>query len=185
MYNHRTTNTPLPDPTDVDAVRGWLANRMPNVDAVRAWAGRLLAVLAPVPMLGSAEWLALAELDPRKIAAAVGPAVAHLAESTPAAVASRLRIELDEFATAWRRAHREASADVSRARTDLGYGIGPSHAELARRRQLTTMAPCACGTAVTLVHPLPDEHANRLPDMSWVRCPDCSQLTSVPRRDAA
>lgn len=182
-----TTASP-PDPTNVDAVRAWLAKRRPDVDAVRAWAHQMLADLGPVPALGSAEWLALAEQDPRKLAAAVRPALAHLVDSTPDAIAARMRVELDAFATAWRRAHKEASAAVSRARTDLGYGIGPSHVELVRRRQLTTTARCqACGTAVALAHPLPEEYAARLPDLSWVRCADCPQ--SVPlaarRRDAA
>ncbi|MFL6122581.1 hypothetical protein [Actinophytocola sp.] len=142
-----------------------------------------------MPALGTPEWLALAERDPRKLAAALRPALAYLIESTPDAIAARLRDELDWFATEWRRAHKEASAEISRARTDLGYGVGPSHAELVRRRQLTSTAPCgACGTTVTLVHPLPAEYAARLPDLSWVRCSDCpraARLATAPRRDAA
>lgn len=182
-------SVPLPDPTKVETVRAWLADRRPDMDAVRAWADQLLTALAPVPALGRAEWLALDERDPRKLAAAIRPALAYLVESTPEAIAARLRAELDEFATTWRRAHKEASADISRARTDLGYGIGPSHAELVRRRRLTSTAPCgACGTAVTLIHPLPDEYAARLPDVSWVRCADCPQTTQLAparRRNAA
>lgn len=182
------STTPLPNPTNVDAVRVWLANRRPDVDAVRTWAHRLLADIAPVPALGSAEWLALTECDPRKLAAAARPALAYLIESTPDAIAARLRDELDWFATEWRRAHKEASAEVSRARTDLGYGIGPSHAELVRRRQLTSTAPCqACGAVVVLAHPLPEEFAVRLPDLSWVRCAGCPQSVplAVQGRDAA
>lgn len=179
----------LPNPTNVDAVRAWLADRRRDVDAVQAWARRLLADLPLVPALGSAEWLALAEQDPRKLAAAVRPALAHLVDSTPDVIAARMRIELDAFATAWRRVHKEASAEMSRARTDLGYGIGPSYAELVRRRQLTSTAPCGvCGTAVTLAHPLAEEYAARLPDLSWVRCADCPQsvpLAAVRGRDAA
>jgi hypothetical protein len=182
-------SVPLPDPTKVEALRTWLADHRADLNAVRAWADQLLTALAPVPALGRAEWLALDERDPRKLAAAIRPALAYLVESTPEAIAARLRAELDEFATAWRRAHKEASADVSRARTDLGYGIGPSHAELVRRRQLTSTVSCGtCDTAVTLLHPLPDEYAARLPDLSWVRCTDCpqtTQLSTVRRKDAA
>jgi hypothetical protein len=180
-------SVPLPDPTKVETVRAWLADRRPDLDAVRAWADQLLTDLAPVPALGRAEWLALDERDPRKLAAAIRPALAYLVESTPEAIAARLRAELDEFATAWRRTFRETSWDISRAMTNLG--TGPSHAELVRRRQLTSTVPCGtCGTAVTLVHPLPDEYAARLPDLSWVRCTDCpqtTQLSTVRRKDAA
>jgi hypothetical protein len=181
------TTAPLPDPTDVDAVRAWLADRRPDVDAVRTWARRLLEDLAPVPALGSAEWVTLSDQDPRKLAAAIRPALAHLVDSTPDAIAARLRVELDAFATAWRMAFSEASGEISRAMA--GLTTGPSHAELVRRRQLTTAASCqACGTAVTLVHPLPEEYAARLPDLSWVRCADCPQagpFVAVRGRDAA
>src|SRR4051794_16555287 len=115
----------LPNPTDVDAVRAWLAARLPDVPAVhmwladlpdvaavRMWSRRLLADVDSVPALGSPAWLSLSDQDPRKLAAAIPPAVAHLTAATPAAIADRLRHELDEFATAWRRALKETSADV-------------------------------------------------------------------------
>lgn len=56
----------------------------------------------------------------------------------------------------------------------------PTYAELERRRQLTTDTPCGtCRRTVTLVHPLPDELAARLPDLSSARCQQCSTLRAV------
>lgn len=47
--------------------------------------------------------------------------------------------------------------------------------DVTSRRQITSVEPCgACGTAVELVHPLPRELYDRLPDLSWVRCESCS-----------
>ncbi|WP_291412706.1 DUF2742 domain-containing protein [Actinophytocola sp.] len=168
----------MPDPADPVAVRAWLDDHAPHIAAVRAWSVRLLAPLesaGAVPELGTPAWVTLADTDPRKLAAALRPALAYLLDGTPAAVTDRLRTELDAFATAWRRAHKEASAELSRYVADRGYSVGPSHAELDRRRQLTSTAPCGvCGAAVTLRHPLPDSHAARLPDLSWVRCTSCA-----------
>ena len=51
----------------------------------------------------------------------------------------------------------------------------PTYAELERRRQLTSDTPCGeCGVTVTITHPVPDQYANRLDDMSWARCDTCA-----------
>src|SRR4051812_24023856 len=110
------TSQHLPNPTDIAAVRRWLAEHTPDVDAVRAWAARVRArveSVSPVPELGSPEWAALADTDARKLAAALRPALAQLVERTPAAIAARLRAELDDRAIAWRRSLAELHADLS------------------------------------------------------------------------
>jgi hypothetical protein len=61
-------------------------------------------------------------------------ALVHVADSVREAVAARLRAELDAFATAVRRMFAEADNDLRRAKVELGYSTGPSHAELVRRR---------------------------------------------------
>lgn len=135
----------LPNPADVAAVRRWLAEHTPDVDAVRTWATRVLArveSLSAVPELGSPAWAALADTDARKLAAALRPALAQLVERTPAAIATRLRAELDDRATAWRHSLAELHADLSEGWHDHGYGIGPSHAELARRRATYPCGRC-------------------------------------------
>jgi hypothetical protein len=83
-----------------------------------------------------------------------------------------------------RRTTAQTSHDVSAA-VDWRLRAGaPSYAELARRRQLTTDTVCgACGTGVTLVHPLPDEHADHPDDLSWVRCDRC--IATGPATPAA
>jgi hypothetical protein len=132
-------------PTDLAAIRRWLAEHTPDVDAVRTWAGRVLERLESantVPELGSPEWAALADTDVRKLAGAIRPALAYLIEQTPAAIADRLRAELDERATAWRRSLAELHADLSTGWHDLGYGIGPSHAEIVRRRNTFPCGQC-------------------------------------------
>ncbi len=135
----------LPNPTDLAAIRRWLAEHTPDVTAVRTWAMRVLArveTVSPVPDLGSPAWAGLADTDARKLAAALPPALTQLAEQTPAAVAARLRTELDDYATAWRRSLTDLHADVSRGWHDLAYGIGPSHAELVRRRSNFPCGQC-------------------------------------------
>ncbi|MFL6127232.1 hypothetical protein [Actinophytocola sp.] len=127
------------------AVRRWLAEHTPDVDEVRAWTARVLArveSVSVVPALGSPTWSALADTDARKLTAALRPALAQLVERTPAAVAERLRAELDDRATAWRRSIVELHADIAAGWHDLGYGIGPSHAELVRRRSTFPCGQC-------------------------------------------
>lgn len=135
----------LPNPIDLAAVRRWLAAHTLDVDAVRTWAVRVLAraeSVSPVPDLGSPAWTELADTDIRKLAAALPLALTQLADQTPAAVAARLRAELDDHATAWRRSLAELHADVSRGWHDLAYGTGPSHAELVRRRSSFPCGQC-------------------------------------------
>lgn len=135
----------LPNPTDLAAIRRWLAEHMPDVTTVRTWAVRVLArveTVSPVPDLGSSAWAELADTDVRKLAAALPPALTQLAARTPAAVAARLRAELDDHATAWRRSLTDLHVDVSRGWHDLGYGVGPSHAELVRRRNSFPCGQC-------------------------------------------
>jgi hypothetical protein len=57
-------------------------------------------------------------------------------------IAVRLRAELDDRATAWRRSIVELHTDVATAWRDLGYGIGPSHTELVRRRSTHPCGQC-------------------------------------------
>lgn len=137
--------SPFADPTDPAAVRAWLAERGPNVVAVRAWSTRLhthLGSTCSVPALGTPAWVDLADTDLRKLTAAAVPAAAQLAYWTRGAVADRLRGELDEFATAIRRALTDIAADVSLGWADGGYSVGPSHAELVRRRNTFRCRHC-------------------------------------------
>lgn len=159
----------LPNPTDLTAIRYWLAEHAPDVDAVPSWTTRVLVrveSVTPVPELGSPPWTALADTDARKLAAALRPALAQLVDRTPAVVAARLRDELDDRATAWRRSLAELHADLAQGRHDLGYGVGPSHAELVRRR---TTHPCG-----QCRHPLPNA-ATRCGECGW-REPTPEQL---------
>lgn len=132
----------LPNPADVAAVRRWLAAHTPDVDAVRAWTVRVLTGVESVPELGSPSWATLADTDTRKLAAALRPALAQLADRTPPAIAARLRAELDDHATAWRRSLAELHTDLSQGWHALGYGIGPSHADLTRRRSTYPCGQC-------------------------------------------
>jgi hypothetical protein len=130
-------------PPDLPAIRRWLAEHAPDVDEVRSWTGRVLTrleAIGTVPALGSPDWATLADTDARKLAAALSPALAHLVDRTPAAIAERLRAELDAHAREWRRALVDAHADV--AQGWRGYGIGPSHAELDRRRYTFPCGQC-------------------------------------------
>lgn len=147
----------MPDtdnPTNTNPVRAWLlaqartwrVDHAPDLTAVHAWRSRVLATTGPVPMLGSWTWMALPDTDPRKVAATIPPAVAHLAENTPAATARRLQQELaaidhviDHIVVARVRA---ASWDLSGARDWRHTATGPSHTELARRRSLATCFHC-------------------------------------------
>ncbi|MFL6144342.1 MAG: DUF2742 domain-containing protein [Labedaea sp.] len=181
--------SPWPNPTDLTAIRAWLRANAPDPDAVRQWVHRTITArpAGRVPLLGSPAWQALPDTDPRKHAALVHAALAHLAEHTPAAVAARLRRELDEFATSVRRMFTEADNDLRRARVELGYSTGPTHAELVRRRN--TYHCHACGTRYHGAIPCPQ--------CGWAGTPDqirgcvaagCDQLAPGqhrPQRRAA
>jgi hypothetical protein len=92
---------------------------------------------------------------------------------------------VDELLSEWwewhdRRALRQTSYAVAGGLDWRAVASAPTYAELERRRRLTTETPCgACGRTVTLVHPLPDELAARLPDLSSVRCPRCVAVRGV------
>jgi hypothetical protein len=127
----------LPNRTDMAAVHSWVATHQADLPAVKTWAAPMLNAahrVGPVPILGETSWRALPDNDPRKIGAALIAALIHVADSTPQAVATRLRAELDALATAVRRMFAEADNDLRRAKVELGYSTGPSHAELVRRR---------------------------------------------------
>lgn len=153
-------------------------DRRPLCDpqAVRLWAVPLLTranAAGPIPPAGSRTWCALDNADPRKAAAVVLAALTRLQENTPAAISARLAAQLDEVERICKERARSASHDMSAAQA-WGSAIGPTYRELARRRLLTSTLPCghlACTAVVEFVHPLPDELAARLPDVSSVRCP--------------
>jgi hypothetical protein len=157
--------TNLPNPLDVGAVRAWLTDRAPAVPAVRAWTSRLLADFAPdgwVPALGTPAWCALNDTDPRKVAAALTPALARLVETTPAAVALRLRHELAAENRAVVNRIKAASLDLSAAQDWTHAARRPSFAELERRRA-----------------DVPPTRPRCLPCAAWEPCP-----THVPRTAA-
>lgn len=98
--------------------------------AVHTWGAALVKrayATGLVPAIGSAEWIALDDTDPRKPAAAVLAALAYIAEAMPAAIAARLDAE-----------DREAAQRVKDAAVDLStagrWGTGPTRRELEQRR---------------------------------------------------
>ncbi len=78
-----------------------------------------------------------------------------------------------------RRTTRQVSGAFSEGMDWTLQAGAPTYAELEARRQLTTETPCgSCGAAVTLTHPLPDEYADRVPDLSWARCGTCAPVAA-------
>jgi hypothetical protein len=78
---------------------------------------------------------------------------------------------------------------VSQTHLDLSaagrWTLGLTYEELRHRRRLTSVHDCGeCGTAVELKHPLERWQFDRLPDLSWVRCPACSTSTVGQRPTA-
>ncbi len=106
--------------------------------------------------------MALPDSDPRKLAAAIRPAVAYLTENTPAAIATRLRRELAAIDHAVIERVRTASWDLSGAQDWRHAANCPSHAELVRRRSMTICGNCATRYAWTTL-----------------RCPGCGR-TGTP-----
>lgn len=165
--------TPHTSPLLAEA-RAWVTTHRADPAAVRAWAAGLLAQawrIGPPPPAGSPTWRALPDTDPRKLAAVVAAALAWLRESTPEAIAGRLAAELDAIDRDRIERDKAVSADLSAA-NDWG-ACGPTHAELQRRRTLTSHLPCGapgCPEVVTMRHPLPDHLATALPDTTGVRC---------------
>lgn len=147
----------LANPTDLVAVRAWLADHQTDLPAVERWAAPALGAAnreGQIPSIGGPSWRALPDRDPRKLGAALTAALIHAAESTPDATAMRLRSELDTFATAVRRMYADADSEIRRAKAELGYSTGPSHAELVRRRARHRCWPC--GATVTGSGPCPE-----------------------------
>lgn len=130
---------------------------------------RLLLADQP-PEYGSLEWHALPIDHPDRDRAVWQAAEAWRRYWTREAIAERLRAELDMYDRIWLERWKAMTADMSRTWDAARYCTGPSHAELQRRRN-TSWAPCGiCGQRTELRHPLPDQFAARLPDLSWVRC---------------
>lgn len=131
---------------------------------------RLLLANQP-PEYGSPAWHALPADHPDRDRAVWEAAEAWRSYWTPAAIAERLRAELDLIDRATLDRFKAASADVSRAWDLSVHCVGPRHVELQRRRQLTSQLPCGlCGEPVEFIHPLPDHLAADLPNTSRVRC---------------
>jgi hypothetical protein len=105
---------------------------------------------------------ALLDSDPRKLAAAIPPAVAYLTENTPAAIAARLRRELAAIDHAVIERVRTASWDLAGAQDWRHAANSPSHVELVRRRSMTI-----CGNCATLYM------------WTTLRCPGCGR-TGTP-----
>lgn len=54
------------------------------------------------------------------------------------------------------------------------------------RTRITSVEPCgSCGAQVELVHPLPREQYDLLPDLTWVRCERCSSRREEVLRGVA
>lgn len=137
------------DPADLlTSARAWLTANAPDVAAVQAWTARVLAeVDGPVPALGSLGWCALPDSDPRKLAAAVAPALTRLHENTPAAVALRLRRELRDVDRAVLHRVGAASHAVAGAQDWRAAAWRPTWDTLERRRWTR---PCpACRTPLS------------------------------------
>lgn len=138
------------------------------------------------PEYGSPAWHALPADHPDRIRALRQAAEAWRRYWLPAAIARRLRNELDLIDRITLDRFKAISADVSRAWDASRHCSGPTFAELRRRRTLVSRLPCGeCGEPVDLVHPLPDELANRLPDTSGVRCTTHSESPTTEEGTAA
>ncbi|MDX8056076.1 DUF2742 domain-containing protein [Lentzea sp. BCCO 10_0798] len=114
----------LTDPSDVQAF-----NRRPLRDpsAVRTWCEPMLrpawAAMRPgdsMPLAGSTRWQALNDDDPRKLAAVLHAALAHLDESTPHAIAARFARELAAQHQEEQALLKETAASLSAAMSTAG-----------------------------------------------------------------
>lgn len=122
--------------------RQWLDRHRPDPDAVAVWATELLhraTSAGPIPVAGSAAWIALPDSDPRKAAAIVRTALAALRESTPNAVAERVATDWAASQREFRQRLKDASRDVSAAQ-DWGKVAGhlPFCVYAARRTTYAT-----------------------------------------------
>ena len=119
-----TSRTFLTDPGDLHAF-----NRRPLRDpsVVRAWCEPLLrpawAAMRPgdsMPLAGSTKWEALNDDDPRKLAAVLHAALAHLDESTPHAIAARFAHELAAQHQDEQALSKETAVSVAAAMSSAG-----------------------------------------------------------------
>lgn len=141
------------------------ATNLRILDSVR------LLLAGQLPEYGSPAWHALPSGHPDRERAVWEAAEAWRRYWQPEAIAERLRTELDMLDRIALERFKAASADVAAAWDVSRYCAGPTYAELRRRRTLVSRLPCAiCSRPVHMSHPLPDGLAERLPDLSWVRC---------------
>ena len=87
-----------------------------------------------LPLYGSADWAALRENDPRRVAAAVAAAEAWREYTSTERVAADLRRQLDDEDMAVLARLRQASWDVSASRDWVVEAARPTYDELRRRR---------------------------------------------------
>lgn len=157
-------------PTSHQASTSPSSPRSADPEAIQRTYRRLLEQAGGrVPFVGTPEWCALDPRDPRKSAAVVYAALDWARQNTLAA--QEERAEVDEY---FDRSALKQAALVMSAMWQERHEFQESYAELERRRRLVSILPCAysqCGTEVEFIHPLSDDQAARLPDLSWVRCP--------------
>lgn len=102
------------------------------------WADKAIArgfAVGPVPLYGSAEWQALAEDDPRWMAAVARAAEASRDHRSLERVEADLREALAQENASIRARMREASWDVSRARDWSRVASEPTREEILARRE--------------------------------------------------
>ena len=142
-------------------------------DAERILASVRLLLANQPPEYGSPAWHALPADHPHRTRAVWEAAEQWRRYWLPEAIAERLRIELDLIDRVSLERFKAASTDISRAWEVSRHCVGPTFAELRRRRTLVSRLNCGiCGQPVDLIHPLPDDLASQLPDTSGVRCAD-------------
>jgi hypothetical protein len=111
---------------------------MSAVDARKRWARRLMtAPGGPVPAYGTAEWLALPEGDPAKVAAVVRAAECWACDADD--LEARLRLEVETMSLAHKRAEDDAYAarrDAHRAEWQRLPGDATRPLATARRMRL-------------------------------------------------
>lgn len=96
----------------------WPSFGLPNAPLVKAWAADFLDDLPYVPTAGSAEWAALDDYDPAKLAAVVRAGVAWVTET--AQLPQRLAEQLDAENRDLAERFKAASIDVF-VGTDWGH----------------------------------------------------------------
>ncbi|MEU0885540.1 DUF2742 domain-containing protein [Lentzea sp. NPDC005914] len=123
-----------------------------------------------MPMAGSTRWEALNDDDPRKLAAVLHAALAHLEESTPRAIATRFAHELAAEHRDELTAQKETAAAVSAAMSTAGA--------LNRYLPFCTLAARRTTYATP---PLTADEIRRRAHQSW----GLIDTTATPRKAAA